>query len=516
MSEYIADYGLEKEKREYSKKESIYAWFCILSGYLFCLAFPVWSYPFGSFFVTLILFAGSFVMLKSAGFKIKNLALLAAVFAIVSSASMLFVSNSFLQFFAYAYSGVTFFDFIYSATGNNLEQGFSSLFYADFIKAIFVLPLNSLDALFYAIFSLKSGNARMVAKIAFGVIAAIVPTAIVTILLSYDSSFYSLIEKLMDFDFHTVFVHVASLFFGVLIGFCLFSLYISAVDKKCEDNMNIEYWQNTSKSLKIAPVATIITATIPVLVVYVLFFFSQLEYFISGFLNTLPSEFSYAEYAREGFFQLCAVSVINLIILSCVHLFVKKKEEKVPVVIKILSVVYSIFTLLLISTAMAKMVMYIGYYGLTPKRVYASWFMIVLAIVFIFIIIKQFCVSFKLVPISFTALVSLFMILCFTNTDALIAKYNVDQYLNGKTDTIDTHLLYKLGDSGVTELVRVYEQSLNGENEELNIHHYITEFDNLYNDSSVFSYTIPKLKAKAALSRYKQLYKENHNYDIFN
>ena len=48
------------------------------------------------------------------------------------------------------------------------------------------------------------------------------------------------------------------------------------------------------------------------LAVYLLFLIAQLPYFFSAFAGLLPSGFTYAEYARRGFFELIAVAAINL------------------------------------------------------------------------------------------------------------------------------------------------------------------------------------------------------------
>ena len=48
--------------------------------------------------------------------------------------------------------------------------------------------------------------------------------------------------------------------------------------------------------------------------VYLVYLFSQLAYVSGGFLGLLPENYSFADYARRGFFEMCALSVINLII----------------------------------------------------------------------------------------------------------------------------------------------------------------------------------------------------------
>jgi hypothetical protein len=103
---------------------------------------------------------------------------------------------------------------------------------------------------------------------------------------------------------------------------------------------------------------TAFAAALPILVIYCIFFASQGKVYLSAFSGVLPQNFSYAEYAREGFFQLCSVSIINLIIIVAVITFMKKKTKAASVLLKIVSLIFSVFTLVLIATAIAKLVMY--------------------------------------------------------------------------------------------------------------------------------------------------------------
>ena len=191
------------------------------------------------------------------------------------------------------------------------------------------------------------------------------------------------------------------------------------------------------------------------LAVYVLFFISQWKYYLSAFTGKLPVETSYAEYAREGFFQLCAVAVINLLVVIAVSLFMKRKGEKPSVPQRILSVAVSVSTLVLIATALAKMVMYIDCYGLTHKRVYASWFMAVLAALFVIIAVKQFVHRLPVIALSFAMCVISFAFLVFADADTVIAEYNVDRYIEGSLDNVDINNLTDLGDSALPALIRL-------------------------------------------------------------
>ena len=75
--------------------------------------------------------------------------------------------------------------------------------------------------------------------------------------------------------------------------------------------------------------------------------------------------------------------------------------------------------------------MYIDYYGLTRLRVYTSWFMILLFVLFVIILLRQFR-SFNGTRIAAIGCICLFMLLCYGNVDGMIAKYNIDRYQSAR------------------------------------------------------------------------------------
>ncbi len=505
-----------KEKREYSLKENIFAWMCYVLSYLFCLSIPISDNPLGAFVVIVLMFVATFAFLVIKGKKIQLMSVVVALSAITVSLCLVLTSNDFLHFFAFLYSLVAYCYFLYSFTSER-KFCFADRILIDFVKAIFVLPFHSLGEIFVALFCGKSNKSgKFVLKVLLGVVIAIVPTMIVFALLSYDSGFSKLMENIFSFEAFDIVNHIVSLVFAVPVSAYIYGIFISSTDKKCEEMLTPSKCKKTMSTLKIAPAVTVLTAVLPILFIYVMFFVSQWGYYVSGFTGVLPKDFSYAEYAREGFFQLCIVSVINLVIIIAISLFLKTKKNKPSVILKTLSIIISVFTLVLISTAVAKMVMYIDCYGLTQKRVYSSWLMLVLAVVFVMIIIKQFLKKLRLIALSLAVLVVMFTALAVCGVDEIIAEYNVDRYIDGTLTTVDIEALNELGDAAVPSMVRVYDilliqpyakmsdtdkdlffdvrDSLSNKGIELKDRENLGEND-------VWSYTVPAIKAQKALEK---------------
>ena len=502
-------------KRKFSVIESVFAWVCLVFGYLFCRVFPLSESPLGGFCFTSVLFITGFIVLRIMKKKVTLLPTLIILSAVLTSFSIILTSNDFLHFFSYCYSLAVFGYFIYSACGNTVKKGFTDLIFADFFKALIIMPFCSFNAIFKALFAKnRKGNSKTFLMVLLGIAITILPTLIVFGLLSYDSDFTNLLKNIFDFKLDKFWSHLGSLILGVPLGMYLYGLFISSIDNKCKTILNEENSAIAIQNMRIAPLATMLAATIPLLFLYVVFFISQWKYYVSGFTGILPQEFSYAFYAREGFFQLCTVAVINLLVITAVILFLKRNHIVSKIILKAIVLTFSATTLILISTAIAKMVMYINTYGLTPKRVYSTWFMILIALIFILLSVKMFIKRLKVVALTFVTTVALFALIALPNVDAFIANYNVNRYINGTLETVDLEAMKELGSSAIPSLIeldeyideRIKNETYSREDvilgAEINDYFVEASADLRHSDRNIFSYTIPD---KIAQNKLKEI-----------
>ena len=509
MNPYVVD----NKKREYTGVESAFAWISFIFGYFFCKVFPAHVNSFGAFLLVLLVFGATTVVLKVKKVKIGLMPAILAGSAVVISATLILSSNNMLQSLANAYAMVTYCYYIFAANGNSTKKGFNDFIVIDYHKALFVAPFNKLGSMLQGMFSGRTKKSGAVlGKLIKGGLIAFIPTILVCGLLSYDRGFYRIIENMgsyIDMDAGNVFSNIWQIGIGIIVGQYVFRLFLASSDKAVETT-NEEECVRKFKSIQKAHVITTLAAVLPIIFIYVIFFISQWGYYMSAFSGKLPSGVSYAEYAREGFFQLCMVSFINMIIIVFVQLFMNVEK---PVVAKIKSTIvitYAVCTLILIATAMSKMALYIESYGLTQKRVYSSWLMIVLGILFVVAVAKQFVKKLHAVAVSFAVAVVMFAGLALSNVDGLIARYNVDRYLEGSLETVDVWAMRDLGDAAVPEVVYLYneldergaEDVYSSENVLYDrVENYLMEMilDSANEPRDAMSYTVPYLKAKAAL-----------------
>ena len=111
---------------------------------------------------------------------------------------------------------------------------------------------------------------------------------------------------------------------------------------------------------------------------YAVFFFVQGSYLFGAFTRTLPPDFTVAEYARQGFFELCKVMVLNfgLLWLALRSSKISSREHRV---LRIAATVILAESLLLAITAASKLWLYIDCFGFTPLRLQSAWLIAVLS-----------------------------------------------------------------------------------------------------------------------------------------
>lgn len=161
------------------------------------------------------------------------------------------------------------------------------------------------------------------------------------------------------------------------------------------------------------PIATIMSA------LYLVFSVIQIVYLFIGNMQ-LPEGYTYAEYAREGFFQLLAVSILNLIMVLIGLYFFKPSKG-----LKGILIVMSACTFIMIASSAMRMIIYIQYYYLTFLRILVLWTLVVLALVFIGVIIYTVKENFPLFRYSMVIVTCLYLGLSFSHPDYWIAKVNV-------------------------------------------------------------------------------------------
>lgn len=207
--------------------------------------------------------------------------------------------------------------------------------------------------------------------IVFGGIIGIIILFLLSLADDYFMNFIDKIIPSLNINFGNIilFVFTFIILFSIFVNICL--------------NKN-----QTLPSIKIQKVEDTIITTVLVIIntIFMLFLISEISRLTINFLN-IPKKYTYSSYAREGFFELLFVTIINFIVIM--YILYKTNKVNESKVIKILLLILAIFSILLIFNSYYRMFLYIGHYGLlTTLRFQVILFLTMELIIFILIINK--------------------------------------------------------------------------------------------------------------------------------
>jgi len=159
------------------------------------------------------------------------------------------------------------------------------------------------------------------------------------------------------------------------------------------------------------------------LLAYALFTYVQFTYLFGG---TLPVDLTYSEYARDGFGQFVAVTLINFTLLG---LSLSKSEPGRA--IKALQTLLIAASLIVLASAAWRMLLYVGAYGLTIRRVLPLWLMIYFVFLAVVGVIRVYREKTPFLRIGAFALAYWYAAFLCIDWNSVMHIYNVSRYLAG-------------------------------------------------------------------------------------
>lgn len=220
--------------------------------------------------------------------------------------------------------------------------------------------------------------------------------------------FANIFSRILDaLNLETIF---GTFFMAVAVFFISYAVYAALSMKEVKEG--------TPDLRTLEPIiAIIVTAALSV--IYLLFSVIQILYLFIGNMK-LPEGYTYSSYAREGFFQLLAVCVLNLIIvLVCLYLF---RENTA---LKVILTVISGCTFIMITSSALRMIMYINRYNLTFLRIFVLWSLAVIFLLMAGVTVFIYRNRFPLFTYSMVIVTVFYIGLSFSHPDYWIAKYNL-------------------------------------------------------------------------------------------
>ncbi len=280
---------------------------------------------------------------------------------------------------------------------------------APFLATSYLLsPFQSLER--YIRQKEKGGKSPLMRHIWLGILISLPLLFVLTcLLMSADAVFRSLFTELFR----------AIRFPGQPFWMCLllivgifgsYSLLAYFADGKIEDEVTEKKQWEPVVGISFLSVITLL---------YLLFSVIQISCLFLGGLR-LPEGYSYSSYAREGFFQLLAVCLINLAIeLLCLSRF------RAHSVLKGVLTVFSCCTFIMIASSAMRMLLYVGMHHLTFLRLLVLWALALITVLLSGCIAAIYKPHFPLFQFSMVIVTVFYIGFSLARPDYQIIKYNL-------------------------------------------------------------------------------------------
>lgn len=446
-----------KPRFEFLKHDPAFAWLLLPFGFLFSryVLFKADGFLTTGFF--LLLFLITEVYLRKSGCRPKlPHHILGVIFCLFSTVFSI-TASPLLHGLCFVFLSAVLIWRTHSAAA---DAGFVTRFMPfDLAESTFREPSRHFGAAPQAMSdSLKhSSTAGTVKTVIIGLLVTVPLTLIVAVLLSEaDEGIQKMLLGFSDLLTDNVMALIMQILIGIPAAFWLFALLYGAVQRKKRPMpMTADsYYEEMLGHARKLPNAGVYAGVTPICLLYLMYVVSQTNYFLSAFAGKLPSDMIYSEYARRGFFELCAIAVINLIVILVLTGCAKKGGNTRPKLLTGYAAALCLFTLFIIATALAKMFLYIKAYGLTALRLYTAWFMVLLGVVFLVLLVRQFVRKLPTAAILTVSFTLLFGLLCFARPEAMIAEYNIARYENGTLKELDVIMLCELSEDAYTVMAK--------------------------------------------------------------
>lgn len=286
----------------------------------------------------------------------------------------------------------------------------------------------------------KVGAALLGVGIALPLLCILIP-----LLMRADAAFEGLLDNLPDIGAGEILV---TFLFGTPFGAWL---YLRGVGLKHSPKPMAK----ERRQRKGIGALTINTVLIAVSVVYVVYLVSQLAYFSGGFAGVLPEEYTFAEYARRGFFEMAWICAINLLVMCLAVGLCRKKNSRAPIVTRLLCLFIGLVTLFLVVAASTKMYMYIEAYGLTRLRVLTEVIIVFMALTTLTVSLWLFIPKLPYMKVVLVVGLIIGAAVAWADVDTVVAWYNVDAYQSGKLETVDMEYMGELGYGAVPYIAQL-------------------------------------------------------------
>ncbi|MEM7033477.1 MAG: DUF4173 domain-containing protein, partial [Chloroflexota bacterium] len=250
-------------------------------------------------------------------------------------------------------------------------------------------------------------------------------------LASADLVFASYVEAFFDLDFlDNVGELLWRTFLVLVIGWFLAGGFVYALSRQETDDMDHPAEKAIFQAGRRIPFGFIEGVTLLSLVnlLFLAFVAIQFTYLFGGLASLEATDYTYAEYARRGFFELIAVSLMTLGLILGLYWIMRRNSQSQEFVFNSLGTLMVALVIIMLISAFQRLLLYEAAFGYTELRLYSHVFMIWLALTLLWFLVTLWSPKFRFGIGALVAGFGFLITLNLINPDAFIARQNLAHF----------------------------------------------------------------------------------------
>lgn len=305
-------------------------------------------------------------------------------------------------------------------------------------------------------------NWKNVFAVISGLVLAFPVLLVFTALLSSaDPIFSQSVEDFFElFHIDNIFEYIFRSLIILLLGYLLAGVFIHTIQNSRDEKLSSEGKPRLSPFLGFTEASIVLGSVVALFFSFVIV---QIRYFFGGTVNIAVDGFTYAEYARRGFFELVVVAFFSLLLFMSLSMVTKRAGKRQQIFSGLGIALFVLVGVMLVS-GFQRLSLYEKAFGFSRLRTYTHVFMLWLGALLLYVVILELTKrqrGFALAAL--TAIMGFSASLNLLNVDAFIAKQNVARLKDGKL--LDIPYLASLSNDLVPTLSDLFT-SANGEAED--------------------------------------------------
>jgi len=381
--------------------------------------------------------------------------------------------------FIFLFAAATY--WVVVASGNTIADGTSDWSVRDFLGGVIAVPMGGLGLQYRALYSMRkpgfSVSGRFWSAIVGLGLGLLVVAVVSPLLLAADAGGFRVIGQWLSrftIDLQIPGVVWVQLVLSVPTAAYIFALVVGNVHRGTERREAALCAAETSNlHFSFLPSATTTALLTVVNALYLVFILAQLPYLFSAFAGRMPAGWvSYAGFARQGFFELCVIAVLNLGVILGVH-FSAEKSATQSKFLQGLLILLPALTLVLVATAFSKLWLYVDQFGLTMMRIKPGAVLLLLTVIFGCLLLGD---KAKFSKLRVTVATGVIIMLAFSwlNVEGFVADYNARRYLDGTLPHFDVSVLHAADVAGAPVAIQLL-----GESDDIGLQAELRDFVNV-------------------------------------